>query len=176
MKITDYSKEGFPNWVISSGVLICNFNKVVMKSGLNLFLYNAVSDNEEEDQYVGLIDHNGITEALEQMQKLGIKVIDEREVFSRFINCTVTNIGEGLNAGVEIIKESKPKINPVANNAKTIRQQFEDQRPFIEDCAREGMTMAQIAKRLDVTPMRLANAFKSLDISINRLRSEGSRL
>jgi YesN/AraC family two-component response regulator len=148
MKITDYSKEGFPNWVISSGVLICNFNKVVMKSGLNLFLYNAVSDNEEEDQYVGLIDHNGITEALEQMQELGIKVIDER----------------------------KPKINPVVNNSKTIRQQFEDQRPFIEDCAREGMTMAQIAKRLDVTPMRLANAFKSLDISINRLRSEGSRL
>jgi YesN/AraC family two-component response regulator len=148
MKITDYSKEGFPNWVISSGVLICNFNKVVMKSGLNLFLYNAVSDNEEEDQYVGLIDHNGITEALEQMQKLGIKVIDER----------------------------KSKINSVVNNSKTIRQQFEDQRPFIEDCAREGMTMAQIAKRLNVTPMRLANAFKSMDISINRLRSEGSRL
>jgi YesN/AraC family two-component response regulator len=148
MKITDYSKEGFPNWVISSGVLICNFNKVVMKSGLNLFLYNAVSENEKEDQYVGLIDHNGITEALEQMQKIGIKVIDER----------------------------KSKINPVVNNAKTIRQQFEDQRPFIEDCAREGMTMSQIAKRLDVTPIRLANAFKSLDLSINRLRSEGSRL
>jgi YesN/AraC family two-component response regulator len=148
MKITDYSKEGFPNWVISTGFYIGNFNKVVMKSGLNLFLYNAVSENEKEDQYVGLIDHNGITEALEQMQKLGIKVIDER----------------------------KPKINPVANNAKTIRQQFEDQRPFIEDCAREGMTMAQIAKRLDVTPMRLANAFKSLDLSINRLRSEGTRL
>mgnify|MGYP003636227404 CR=1 FL=1 len=145
MKITDYSQEGFPNWVISSGVLICNFNKVVMKSGMNLFLYNTGVD---DDSYVGLIDYNGITEALEQMQELGIKVIDER----------------------------KPKINPVANNSKTIRQQFEDQRPFIEDCAREGMTMAQIAKRLDVTPMRLANAFKSLNISINRLRSEGARL
>tara|TARA_R110000803_G_scaffold13771_1_gene38499 strand:+ start:113 stop:529 length:417 start_codon:yes stop_codon:yes gene_type:complete len=59
---------------------------------------------------------------------------------------------------------------------KTIRQQFEEHRPFIEDCARDGMTMAQIAKRLDVTPIRLANAFKSLDISINRLRSEGARL
>jgi YesN/AraC family two-component response regulator len=58
---------------------------------------------------------------------------------------------------------------------KTIRQQFEEHRPFIEDCAREGMTMAQIAKRLDVTPIRLANAFKSLDLSINRLRSEGAR-
>jgi YesN/AraC family two-component response regulator len=145
MKIKDYSQEGFPNWVISSGVLICNFNKVVMKSGMNLFLYNTGVD---DDIYVGLIDHNGITEALEQMQELGIKVIDER----------------------------KSKINPVVNNAKTIRQQFEDQRPFIEDCAREGMTMAQIAKRLNVTPMRLANAFKSLDLSINRLRSEGARL
>jgi YesN/AraC family two-component response regulator len=60
--------------------------------------------------------------------------------------------------------------------SKTIRQQFEERRPFIEDCAREGMTMAQIAKRLDVTPMRLANAFKSLDLSINRLRSEGANL
>jgi YesN/AraC family two-component response regulator len=148
MKITDYSKEGFPSWVISTGCYIGDFNKVVMKSSVNLLLYKTVSENEKDDQYVGLIDHNGITEALEQMQKLGIKVIDER----------------------------KSKINPVANNAKTIRQQFEDQRPFIEDCAREGMTMAQIAKRLDVTPMRLANAFKSLDISINRLRSEGSRL
>jgi YesN/AraC family two-component response regulator len=59
---------------------------------------------------------------------------------------------------------------------KTIRQQFEEHRPFIEDCAREGMTMAQIAKRLDVTPIRLANAFKSLELSINRLRSEGARL
>jgi YesN/AraC family two-component response regulator len=74
----------------------------------------------------------------------------------------------------ELPKEEVQVIDQPKN--KTIRQQFEDQRPFIEDCAREGMTMAQIAKRLDVTPMRLANAFKSLDISINRLRSEGSRL
>jgi hypothetical protein len=74
-----------------------------------------------------------------------------------------------------------PKL-PKADNkiieqpkSKTIRQQFEEHRPFIEECARDGMTMAQIAKRLDVTPIRLANAFKSLDLSINRLRSEGAR-
>jgi YesN/AraC family two-component response regulator len=73
----------------------------------------------------------------------------------------------------ELPKEEIQVIDQPKN--KTIRQQFEDQRPFIEDCAREGMTMAQIAKRLDVTPMRLANAFKSLDLSINRLRSEGAR-
>jgi cell shape-determining protein MreC len=71
-------------------------------------------------------------------------------------------------------KQTKILMGNAAN--KTIRQQFEEQRPFIEDCARDGMTMAQIAKRLDVTPIRLANAFKSLDISINRLRSEGARL
>jgi hypothetical protein len=58
---------------------------------------------------------------------------------------------------------------------KTIRQQFEEHRPFIEQCGRDGWTMAAIAKRLDVTPIRLANAFKSLDLSINRLRSEGAR-
>tara|TARA_R110000803_G_scaffold115793_5_gene184369 strand:- start:12351 stop:12749 length:399 start_codon:yes stop_codon:yes gene_type:complete len=76
-------------------------------------------------------------------------------------------------------KQSVPKQKTMLmGNAanKTIRQQFEEHRPFIEDCARDGMTMAQIAKRLDVTPIRLANAFKSLDISINRLRSEGARL
>ena len=77
MKITDYSEEGRPNWVISTGCYIGNFNKVVMKSDV-LFLYNTVSDNEEEDRYVGLIDHNGITEALEIMQELGINVIGGR--------------------------------------------------------------------------------------------------
>ncbi|MFQ3208773.1 MAG: hypothetical protein ACI9HU_000252 [Colwellia sp.] len=78
MKITDYSEEGLPSWVISTGCYIGNFNKVVMKSSLNLFLYNTVSDNEEEDRYVGLINHNGINEALKLMHDMGIKVIDER--------------------------------------------------------------------------------------------------
>ena len=73
----------------------------------------------------------------------------------------------------QLPKQTKMLMGNAAN--KTIRQQFEEHRPFIEDCARDGMTMAQIAKRLDVTPIRLANAFKSLDISINRLRSEGAR-
>jgi hypothetical protein len=74
----------------------------------------------------------------------------------------------------QLPKQTKILMGNAAN--KTIRQQFEEHRPFIEECARDGMTMAQIAKRLGVTPIRLANAFKSLDLSINRLRSEGSRL
>jgi hypothetical protein len=71
-------------------------------------------------------------------------------------------------------RQTKMLMGNAAN--KTIRQQFEEHRPFIEQCGRDGWTMAAIAKRLDVTPIRLANAFKSLDLSINRLRSEGARL
>ena len=57
----------------------------------------------------------------------------------------------------------------------TIEQQFEEHRPFIEKCGREGMRMKQIARLLDVTPMRMANAFKSLNLSVNKLRKEGVR-
>ena len=56
---------------------------------------------------------------------------------------------------------------------RTLEQQFEEHRTFIEQCAREGMRMKQIARLLDVTPMRIAAAFKSLGLSINKLRSEG---
>jgi hypothetical protein len=86
---------------------------------------------------------------------------------------------EALNLMNELDIPELPKAdNKIIEKPKnkTIRQQFEEHRPFIEECARDGMTMAQIAKRLDVTPIRLANAFKSLDLSINRLRSEGARL
>jgi hypothetical protein len=85
---------------------------------------------------------------------------------------------EALNLMNELDIPELPKAdNKIIEKPKnkTIRQQFEEHRPFIEECARDGMTMAQIAKRLDVTPIRLANAFKSLDLSINRLRSEGAR-
>ena len=61
------------------------------------------------------------------------------------------------------------------SESKNIIQQLEDHKPFIQDCAREGMTMAQIAKRLGVTPTRLANAFNYLGLSINRLRNEGAK-
>ena len=83
-------------------------------------------------------------------------------------------MNEAMEEALRQMKELDIKAIEQPKN-KTIRQQFEEHRPFIEDCAREGMTMAQIAKRLDVTPIRLANAFKSLDLSINRLRSEGAR-
>jgi hypothetical protein len=75
MKITDYSTKDLSNWVITEGTLVCPFNKVVMESEMNLFLYNTGYPN---DTYVGLIDHNGITEALERMHELGINVIDGR--------------------------------------------------------------------------------------------------
>jgi hypothetical protein len=96
---------------------------------------------------VSTLMDDAMKEALKQMQELGINVIDENKYQ---VKCNNT----------------KPK---------TIRQEFEEHRPFIEQCGREGWTMAAIAKRLDVTPIRLANAFKSLNLSINRLRSEGSR-
>jgi YesN/AraC family two-component response regulator len=97
-------------------------------------------------------------------------------VFTGMIGRSKAN--EALKLMNELDIPELPKaVNKIIEQPKnkTIRQQFEEHRPFIEDCAREGMTMAQIAKRLDVTPIRLANAFKSLDLSINRLRSEGAR-
>jgi YesN/AraC family two-component response regulator len=100
-----------------------------------------------EGVFTGMVGISKAKEALKLMNELDIPELPKEEI--------------------QVIDQPKDK---------TIRQQFEDQRLFIEDCAREGMTMAQIAKRLNVTPMRLANAFKSMDISINRLRSEGSRL
>jgi YesN/AraC family two-component response regulator len=100
-----------------------------------------------EGVFTGMVGISKAKEALKLMNELDIPELPKEEI--------------------QVIDQPKDK---------TIRQQFEEQRPFIEDCAREGMTMAQIAKRLDVTPMRLANAFKSLDLSINRLRSEGARL
>jgi hypothetical protein len=71
MKITDYSLKDSPSWVISNGGIFVNFDKVVMDSPRNLFLYN-------HDQYVCLVDESIMTEALERMQELGINVIDGR--------------------------------------------------------------------------------------------------
>jgi YesN/AraC family two-component response regulator len=119
---------------------------LVLNRKVNFF--DGQGNNLSKSVGVSTLMNEAMEEALKQINELGIKVIDE----------------------------SKYSVKSINNKAKTIRQQFEEHRPFIEDCARDGMTMAQIAKRLDVTPIRLANAFKSLDLSINRLRSEGTRL
>lgn len=72
MKITDYSLKDSPSWVISNNGIFVNFDKVVMESHLNLFLYN-------NNNYVCLVDESIITEVLERMQELGINVIDGRK-------------------------------------------------------------------------------------------------
>jgi hypothetical protein len=82
MEITDFSAPGLPAYTLSTGSFIGSFNKVVMVTEFNLFLYNAVSDRESEDQYVGMISRKGIFEALQIMQRLGIKVVDKRRKLS----------------------------------------------------------------------------------------------
>ena len=56
---------------------------------------------------------------------------------------------------------------------KTIKQQWHSKQQVIESYCRKGMTAKQIAAKLDVTPGRMANIIKSLDISLMRLRNEG---
>jgi hypothetical protein len=82
MEITNFSAPGLPAYTLSTGSFIGSFNKVVMKTEFNLFLYNAMSDQEDEDQYVGMITREGLFEALNIMQGLGIKVVDKRRKLS----------------------------------------------------------------------------------------------
>ena len=116
---------------------------LVLNRKINFF--DGQGNNLSKSVGLATLMSDSMAEALIEIQKLGIKVIDENKYSVKSNN-------------------TKPK---------TIRQEFEEHRPFIEQCGREGWTMAAIAKRLDVTPIRLANAFKSMNLSINRLRSEG---
>jgi hypothetical protein len=119
---------------------------VVLNRKVNFF--DGQGNNLSKSVGVSTLMNEAMEEALKQIKELGINTIDE----------------------------DKYRVKSNNTKPKTIRQEFEEHRPFIEQCGRDGWTMAAIAKRLDVTPIRLANAFKSLNLSINRLRSEGARL
>tara|TARA_R110000772_G_scaffold35919_1_gene86252 strand:- start:460 stop:864 length:405 start_codon:yes stop_codon:yes gene_type:complete len=95
-----------------------------------------------------------------------VELKEERDKYENLYNLAIA---------IEHPKKQKTMMMGQAAN-KTIKQHVEDYRSLVEECGRNGWTAAQIAKRLNVTPIRLANALKSLDISINRLRSEGARL
>ena len=56
---------------------------------------------------------------------------------------------------------------------KTLAHTYEKKRPKIEQWCRSGMTVKQMALRLDVEPKRMTNILKMLEISLIRLRNEG---
>jgi hypothetical protein len=132
----------------------------------------SILDNAPEGNFKSvLIQTNAITwgptdyRSLADVKRI-LELEEERDKYEDLYNLAIA---------IEYPKKQTTMLMGNAAN-KTIRQQFEEHRPFIEQCGRDGWTMAAIAKRLDVTPIRLANAFKSLNLSINRLRSEGARL
>lgn len=55
----------------------------------------------------------------------------------------------------------------------TIKQEYQNKRDRIENYCRQGLTMKQIAVKLNVTVDKMANIIKALEISLMRLRNEG---
>jgi len=91
MNITDYSEDGYPNWVISNGDIFVRFDKVVMESNAGLFLYNR-------DNYVCLVGQNIFKEVLQKMHDMGIKVVDQRAQ-QWPSDDRINNIGQNSNNG-----------------------------------------------------------------------------
>ena len=57
----------------------------------------------------------------------------------------------------------------------TIRKEFAEKIESIEKYARQGMTVAQIADKIDVPKKRLTDALNIYKISVVRLRNEGAK-
>lgn len=56
---------------------------------------------------------------------------------------------------------------------KTIAEQYQNKRDRIEKYCSHGMTVKQMAIRLNVEPNKMANIIKTLEISLMRLRNKG---
>ena len=56
---------------------------------------------------------------------------------------------------------------------KTLAVQYQNKRDRIEKYCSQGMTVKQMAIRLNVKPNKMANIIKTLEISLMRLRNEG---